>query len=186
MLTGAVATPTGSVQLTTEGSKDWAHWGLTSVSSFDQKAGVAHQISNYTLVGSGTASRYANNSVGFTWTDGSPTPAATSSPTGVYVPDLGNGFRITAPADGTTRTLKVYVGAWRARGRIVAHLSDGSAIDYTDNSLSNTAGATTLGVYTFTYAAATSGQTLTVTVTQDAAIVSGTTGNVTLQAATLQ
>jgi hypothetical protein len=91
-----------------------------------------------------------------------------------------NGFRLTAPADSTVRTLKVYVGAYRTRGQFVAHLSDGSAADYVDTSLVNSSGATTLGVYTLTYAAGAAGQTLTVTYTNTT-----TAGNVTLQAATL-
>jgi hypothetical protein len=56
--------------------------------------------------------------------------------------------------------LKVYVGAWRAQGKMVAHLSDGSAVDFVDTSLSNSSGVTTLGVYTLTYRAASAGQTL--------------------------
>jgi hypothetical protein len=73
------------------------------------------------------------------------------------------------------------VGAWRVTGNFTAHLSDGSAVDYTDSSLVNTAGVTTLGAYTVTYRAASAGQTLTITFTQN----TSSFGNVTLQAATL-
>ena len=45
---------------------------------------------------------------------------------------FGNGFTFTAPADTTLRTLIVHVGGWASGGRLVAHLSDGSAVDYTD------------------------------------------------------
>ena len=55
------------------------------------------------------------------------------------------------PADTALRTLKVYVGAWQTQGQMAAHLSDGSAADYVDTSLSNSAGVTTLGVYTLGY-----------------------------------
>ena len=177
-LSGAMATPSGPVQLTTEGSSDWAHWGLTVAGDFNHKAAVTQQI-NYSNIGN--ALRYANNSVGFTWTDGTPTATATNSTTGIYVNGINNGFRVTAPADGSLRTLKVYVGAFRTQGQLTAHLSDGSAIDYTDSSLSNSAPPTSLAVYTFTYRAATSGQILTVTYTNKTA-----NGNVTLQAATLR
>ena len=132
------------------------------------------------MQGSGTAFSYNTNPFGFTWTDGTPTTSATDSATGVYVSGQGNGFQISAPADTTQRTLAVYVGVWSAQGQIVAHLSDGSAPDYVDSSLDN-ANATTPGLYTFTYQAGSSGQTLTVTFTQ----VNNTVGNVTLQAATL-
>jgi hypothetical protein len=182
-LTGSSATPSGTIQLTPEGTSDWAHWGLNAATDFNHKAGVTPLISNYAVVGAGTPARYANNSVGFTWTDGTPAASATASTTGIYISGQGQGFRITAPAGTTARTLKVYVGAWRAQARMVAHLSDGSSVDYTDGTLTNSAGVTTLRVYTFSYSAASSAQTLTVTLTAE---VSGGSGNVTLQAATLQ
>jgi hypothetical protein len=182
-LAGSVATPAASVQLTTEGTTDWTHWGLSASTDFNHKAGVTPQISNFTSVSGGTAVRYAGNPAGYNWTDGTPAPTATNSTTGVYLIGIGQGFRITVPAEPTARTLRVYVGAWRATGRIVAHLSDGSAADYTDSSLTNVSGATSLAVYTFNYSAASAGQTLTVTFTE----ISNTNanGNVTLQAATL-
>jgi hypothetical protein len=63
---------------------------------------------------------------------------------------------------------------------MVAHLSDGSALDYTDTSLTSAAGSTG-AVYVFTYKAASSGQQLVITFTQN----DNNGGNVTLQAATL-
>ncbi|MEO8368200.1 MAG: M23 family metallopeptidase, partial [Candidatus Solibacter sp.] len=179
-LNGAMATPAATVQLTTEGTLDWAHWGLATATDFNHKA-VTQQISNITMVGPTAAARYANNSTGYTWTDGTPTVSATNTTTGLYVPGQGKGFQITVPADTTPRTLKVYLGAWRTQGQLVAHLSDASAADYADTSLNNSAGVTTVGVYTLTYAAASAGQTLTVTYIQNTA----TNGNVAIQAATL-
>ena len=180
-LGGTIAMPPGTVQLTLEGSADWSQWGLTSPTDFNHKKGVAQQISNFTLVGTNSPQRYTNNSTGFTWTDGTPSVSTTASTTGVFVVGKNNGFRFTVPADTTARTLKVYVGAWRTTGRMVAHLSDGSAPDYVDTSVTNSAGTTTLGVYTFIYTAASANQTLTITYTQDTTA----SANVTLQAATL-
>jgi len=181
MLTGSIVAPPSTVNLTAQGTADWAHWGFTTAADFNHKAGVAQQISNYTVIGAGTATRYANNSAGISWTGGTPVVSASGTTTGVYLVGQNNGFRITAPADSTTRTLLIYVGAFRAQGRMVAQLSDGSAADYVDTSLVNGAGATSLGVYTLTYRAASAGQTLSVTFTNMVAA-----GNVTLQAATLQ
>jgi uncharacterized membrane protein len=181
-LTGVLATPSGTQQLTTQGTLDWAHWGISSPSSFDHKTAVTQQISNYTAVGNGTVAQYGNDPIGFTWTDGTPTSSATNTTTGIYVAGVNNGFRITAPADTTTRTLQVYVGVWSAQGTIVAHLSDGSAVDYTDSTLNNSTD-TTNGLYTFNYRAASSGQTLSITFTT--AQQYNQWGNVTLQAATL-
>jgi len=65
-------------------------------------------------------------------------------------------------------------------GKLVAHLSDGSAADFVNTSYSSGTGQYKV-VYTLTYRAASAGQHLTVQRTH----ASGT-GNVTLQAAALQ
>jgi hypothetical protein len=99
----------------------------------------------------------------------------------VFVIGLNNGFQVTVPADTTAKTLKLYVGLWAAGGRLEATLSDGSASAYLDTSLSSS--GTLNGVYTLTYQAATSGQTLTVKWTVNSVL--NNWSNVTLQAATL-
>ena len=169
----------GAQNLSTLGPSDWAHWGLTTASSYTHKSGVTAQISNVTIIGPNAATRYTNHSFGFTWTGGTPTASATNSTTGIWVSGLNNGFRITVPADTASRTLRVYVGLWNTQGRLVAHLSDNSMPDYVDTSLSSASDAG--GLYTLTYRAANPGQTLTVTYTQNNA----TNGVVSLQAAAL-
>ena len=182
-LTGVRATPSGAQNLTAQGTLDWAHWGQASATSFNHKAGVTQQISNFSVVGSaGSPIRYTNNPVGFTWTGGTPTASATNTTTGVYLPGLNNGFRITVPADTTPRRLVVYVGVYQAQGRFTAELSDTSASNYADTSISSATGIAH-GMYTLDYKAASSGQTLTVMFTQSVAHTAA--GNVTISAATL-
>jgi hypothetical protein len=181
-LSGSLATPSGTQNLTSLGTVDWAHWGLTTAGSFNHKAGVTQQISNFTIVGTGPANRFTSNSFGYSWTDGTPTGSATNSTTGIYILGVGNGFKITAPADTTQRTLTVYVSAFNARGQMVAHLSDASSPDYVNSTL-NGVNSSARGVYTFTYKAASSGQTLSVTFTDITS--NGGSSNVTLQAATM-
>ena len=178
-LTSAFAVPTGAQSLPALGTSDWAHWGVSAATSYTHKAAVTPLISNVTLVGGGSAQRYTNNPVGFSWTDGTPAAAATNTTTGIYVAGINRGFRLTVPADTTPRTLTLFVGVWREQGRLLAQLSDQSAPDFTDTSLINATG-TSVRRYTLSYRAASAGQTLTVTFTQ-----MGTTGNVTLQAAAL-
>ncbi|HLL75102.1 MAG TPA: NBR1-Ig-like domain-containing protein [Pyrinomonadaceae bacterium] len=182
-LAGGVAAQTANVNLTSEGTRDWAHWGLYDASSFNHKAGVASQISNYSVLGAGAVSRLGDLAYSHSWGDGTPAPAASTN-TGVFVSGTaGNGFQIVAPAGTTTRTLKLYVGAWYARGRLEARLGDGSAADYTDLSV-DANGGTSNHVYTISYRAASDGQALYVSYTL-AASYNGAYGNVTLQAATL-
>ena len=176
------ASAPANTNLRVEGTLDWAHWGLTAVSSFNHKSGATQQIGNYTVLGSGAIQRYTNNPNFYSWTGGTPTASATNTATGLYVIGQNNGFQITVPADTTQRTLKVYVGLWAAGGRFEASLSDGSAATYVDTSLLNSS-STSNGVYTVTYRAASSGKTLTVKWTVNTTF--NQWSNITLQAATL-
>ncbi len=183
-LTGAVATPPLTVDLTTEGIADWAHWGLTEATSFDCKRLDNRKISNFTVLGTNTVQRYADNLTGFSWSDGTPTAAVAGTTTGVFIPGLTNGFQITASADTNLRRLKVYVGCYGAQGNLQAYLSDLSAAAFIDTSLSNLYG-NSYAVYTLDYAAASAGQTVIVLI-RSLNLYDLDFGNVTLQAATLQ
>jgi hypothetical protein len=190
-LNGSFASvPTASVvNLTTEGPIDWVHWGLYTETSLDRKANVEPQISDFIPVDASNGFvfvyQFADNANGYSWSDGTPTASVTNSTTGVWAygtPLIGSGFQISAPADTATRTLKVYVGAFKARGQFEAYLSDGSARGYINTSLFNMGNGPS-GVYTITYSAAAAGQQLIVRWTLS--MPRGPDGNVTLQAAAL-
>ena len=83
------------------------------------------------------------------------------------------------PADTASRQVSVYLGGWVSAGKLVAHLSDGSAADFTDSSYSSTTGIYQAN-YNLTYHAASAGQTLTLTWS----MLSGT-GNVVVDGAAL-
>ena len=132
VLTGSGLSSSTTVNLTSEGSSDWAHW-----SGYDHKSSGGSKISNYTVVGTGTVSSYSNDRRTCTWSDGTPT-ASGSNKNGIYITGIGKGFQITAPADLTQRTLKVYVGGSVSGGIFTASLSDGSAPNYVNSSFSGT------------------------------------------------
>src|SRR5205823_3595429 len=50
-LVGTPSTPSGPIDLTGEGTNDWAKFGYSGASSVDHKSGVTQQIPNYTSVG---------------------------------------------------------------------------------------------------------------------------------------
>ena len=176
-----MAQPPTAVTLSTEGTTDWAHWGLTDSTSFNHKSGITQQISNYTRIGS-TVGRMTDSRVAYSWTGGTPTTSTTGTRTGLYFKGVGNGYRLTIPAKSTESVLKIYLGLWIARGRFEARLSDGSVppyVTYLDNA------TTTLDrVVTITFSSPSSGVDLIVEY-----IVENTygnaMGNITLQAATL-
>jgi hypothetical protein len=115
--------------------------------------------------------------------DGTPTVSTNNVTRGVFATGETNGFEITVPADTTPRTLKVYLGLYGAQGNFQAWLSDFSDTAYTDTTLSSSFG-NAYGVYALTYAAASSGQALTVRY-RSLNLFDQDFGNVTLQAATL-
>ena len=143
-----------TIDLTTEGSLDWATWGLSLPTDFDDKTGVTSQISNFTPLGTASDSgQYGNNTQGFTWTDGTPTPAATNSTTGIWVAGPGAGYELDVPATATARVFKIYLGGYLASAHFEASLSDGSAPYYVDESFNTSNPNGSDRVYTVTYAA---------------------------------
>jgi YD repeat-containing protein len=181
-LSGSFANPGSNINLTTEGTSDWAHWGLNSATAFDHKGSVLSEIANVTKIGSSSVSWLNDNPTSFTWTAGTPTTSATGTQSGIFIPGTGNGFQFNVPADTEEKTLKIYTGLWRGTGRLEATLSDGSAAPFVDTSLTNGSG-TSNGVYTITFKAASAGQSLRIRYTNSS---SDPVGNVTLEAATLQ
>jgi hypothetical protein len=172
-----------NVDLTAEGTKDWAHWGLATNNVFNHKASVVQQISDFTKIGTDVVAFYDDNYTAYSWSDGTPTLSINNVTRGVFTTGVTNGFEITVPADTTPRTLKVYVGLYGAQGNFQSWLSDFSASAYTDTTLSNFFD-NAYAVYTLTYTAASAGQALKVRY-RSLNLFDQDFGNVTLQAATL-
>ncbi len=176
-LAGLRATPPSTVDLTAEGTTDWAHWGLFSSTDLDHKSNIAGQITNVSLVtGSSTnLNQYGDNLTGYSWTDGTPTLSAVETHTGI--------FALTVPAGTVPKRLKVYVGIYGAQGRLEAALSDGSGPPYYDSSLAS-AYNNAYAVYTLTFSSREPAANLEVRWTSTT-LFDSAYGNVTWQAAAL-
>jgi hypothetical protein len=111
------------VDLSTEGSRDWVHWGEQSTFSLERRKAGDFAI----LEGPPTAPRFRHglSPERFSWRDGSPVETSNGTPTGIRTCGKGNGFTISAPAGDATRTLRLYVGALAGRGKLTAKLSGG-------------------------------------------------------------
>ncbi|QKW17790.1 ricin-type beta-trefoil lectin domain protein [Kitasatospora sp. NA04385] len=182
-LTASVSTqPAGNVDLAAEGTTDFAHWGLNGTGGFDHKGGVSQSISNLSVVGTNPLVQLTDSQVTYSWTGATPTASANATATGVYVRSVGNGFQLTVPASTVPQRLRLYLGAWSAKGKLTASLSDGSTAPYTGYFDSPSGNA--YGVADLTFAALSAGQTLTVQYVETASY-SGSNGNITLSAATL-
>jgi hypothetical protein len=147
------ATAPSSLDLTAEGTIDWAHFGLYAVSDLNRKKDGPAAI---TVAPVGTPGQYGSYAINFSWSDGAPTLSATTS-SGIYVRGVGNGFGVTVPAVETPQTLRIYVSNYMGTANLIAHL-DG-ATDYTD---SQTTSNDQLLRYTFTFQAP-AGRSLSVT-----------------------
>lgn len=158
-MSGSVAAAASSYNLTTLGTSDWAHWNGTYI----HKSSGGSQISNVAQTGGGTYGTFNDTSRSITWTDGTPTGSGTSDHNYIWCNGTANsGWTFTVPASTTSRTLHVVCGgASGATVKITAHLSDGSAADYTDT---ETSASIFTKEYTITYNAASASQTLTITV----------------------
>ncbi len=156
LLTGARdAIPPGVVDLTAEGTVDWAQYGLAAATDVNRKMGVTPQIE---LAATAPLAQFGMYAPKLKWSDGTPTPKANTS-SGVYVHGTNSVITVSVPATTTTRTLRLYLTNFNSTGRLVAHLSDGSAADYTQTLPT---GPNSYYRVTLTFHAASAGQTLTV------------------------
>jgi hypothetical protein len=159
-LSGTVSSAASSYNLTTLGTSDWAHWRGT----FIHKMSGGNQISNVTQIGGGSYGTWQKSSRNVSWTDGTPTATGTNDEVYIWSNGTANsGWTFTVPADTTLRTLHVINGGagTGALVQITAHLSDGSAVDFTDTKTSSI-GFT--NDYAFTYNAASTSQKLMITI----------------------
>ncbi len=177
----------GVFDLTTEGTLDWAEWGMTSTSDFIRKASGGGLIPNVTMINGTSYTGYGNSYmqagfVGFTWSDGSPTlSSGPAQYSGIYVAGNARGLRIEVPASTSDRTLRLYVGVYQSKGRLTAQLSDASAPDYVDSNYGNSPSTNYAGVYTLVFRSPTPNAVLSVSWVQTQA-----GGDVNWSAATLQ
>ncbi len=187
MLAGSVTTPAPNVDLTAEGTMDWAHWGLVSSTSVDQKT-TGTIISSIIPLNASISdfNQYTDNPTAFTWSDGSPTFSAFGSTTGIFLYSTNTppaAFQLVVPATPVPRRLKLYLGIFAVQARLDAWLSDWSAVPYCDSSLSSAYDSAN-AVYTLTFASPNAGANLNVTwrpvIVNDPAY-----GDETWQAATL-
>jgi hypothetical protein len=166
-----------TVDLTSEGTLDWVHWGLHNAGDVNRKMNNSDLITAVTT-GASDFQMYTNS---YGWTDGTPTLMEPGTHAGIYITNVGSAFTITVPAGTSTQTVKLYLTQYNSTAILRAHLSDTSAADYVDTE--SVALANRYYQYTLTFRAASAGQTLSIAWTLDKAGLPY--GSVDLMAATL-
>jgi hypothetical protein len=118
-----------AIGLTSEGTIDWAHWGLKQATDYNHKAKVTPLISLATTNGK-AQSPYTGDPSTFAWSDGTPTPVAmTNTGTQISSATAGDGFIVTAGASADSRKLRLYVGIFAATAAIEIKLSSTKGVD---------------------------------------------------------
>jgi CSLREA domain-containing protein len=189
-----------TVNLTAEGTTEWAIWGTSGSTSLTPLQNAipsgSYKLSNVQESGGpfvvGSHSGFVGaNPWSFSWTNGTGPVSGTGVLGGISCNHSAStclsheGFSFDVSATTTPQRLKVYTGAHGGTGTLTAHLSDSSAPDVTQSH--GVDGFNTPGVYTIDFAAGSPGQTLHVTwaLSSHAASGNGSAANVQLHAITL-
>jgi hypothetical protein len=176
------------VNLETEGTLDWKHWGLVDRDSVNQKAGVTEQISDWDFIGGLFYDANSGSTTAYSWSNGTPTADEPGTFRSVFFPtpnlEIGEGYTFTVSADASEKTLRVYLGVFGARAKFRAFLNDGSA-PALEEFFENPNPLEKFKMVTVNFGAASNGQTLTIEVTYEADLGGDGSANVSIQAATL-
>jgi hypothetical protein len=139
-VTATAVTIPQTVTLSTTGTLDWVHWGLTAVSDVNRKSGATTLIGAMQPIGGGALQRSELASSIYrpimAWVNGTPTATEADTVNGVtyaYADAVaGSGFRLTATAAATTqRTLKMWVHANKTLARAtVTHGTTETTLDF--------------------------------------------------------
>jgi glycosyltransferase involved in cell wall biosynthesis len=89
------------VNLTSEGTLDWVHWGLYTATTLTRKATVEPRLPSFEPIGFNGPYQYADNTNTYSWRDGGPTRDVAETPTGVWMFGAKNGFRFEMEAPTT-------------------------------------------------------------------------------------
>lgn len=132
----------GTINLTTEGTTEWAYWGANGTLGSTRKGNVTNQISALYYTMGAPVTVTTGFGVTFTWSDGD-----TGSETGSgdwyarYPSTTADYFYVRAPSGVLKQTLMVFVGGTNIRGQMTASFVDGSTAAKVDNTYSNLAGS---------------------------------------------
>jgi hypothetical protein len=172
------------LNLTTEGTLDWAVWGegsSTSLAPTTRMSGGGGSISNLTQLSNGLRNVGHFGDYGesnFDWTNGTPNASATHRFTGIQFVNVdggqdglpgdgttsGDGFSFTVAAGTTPEELRLYMTVNFGTALLTATLSDGGTLTQNLNIYPGSGGFNGPYLSTIDFNALSAGQTLTVTV----------------------
>lgn len=190
-----------AVDLTEEGTLDWAHWGFGAEEWIDS-AQYTHKdevnplinldtiiVTNKLINGSSAQVYWYGEPTDnkFNWNDGTPTKIVKDIDAGIWMAGVGNGFRISVPASTKRQYIKLYLGAWEANGKLTAFLSDNSApaLERVFKNMESDYSNLNVRQYTLEFVATSNNEILTIDWIVEEYYDADGWGNVTLRAVTL-
>jgi hypothetical protein len=131
------------VNLETEGTLSWAHWGLGAVDDFNRKSGGTDELDDFTEIGTVTAQHIGTHApfdfeaanFAASWTNGIPDPSANAERTGLFFPfDAGiadaPGIQVVVDTSDTTeRILRFYIGSHNGNGKLTTSLNGSADVE---------------------------------------------------------
>lgn len=111
-----------SINLTSLGTTDWAHFGLTSVDDFNTKSNGPNLITNLT----GSKLQTTGTAIATSWSDGTPITIANNI-TACNRTNTSASF--TVASNTVSKKLQLFIDVKAAKVTFLFHLNDGSATD---------------------------------------------------------
>jgi hypothetical protein len=105
-----VSDSVAAVTLSDAENLDWVIWGAEGSNPSATRSST-ELISNYTVLGGASVSTYNNGIIQFAWSGGTPIASGSGVTPYINVYGLNAGFQITASADTTIKTLKLYASS---------------------------------------------------------------------------
>lgn len=147
---GSTRVPPIVVNLSNEGTRDWAHWGLAKADDYNHKAGVTSQLQDFKPLGSAAPVFKLGGPITFSWNDGTPAAQATTT-NGVTWKGMAEGFELVTNATAEERRTRLYVGITAGAAILSAALSDPRASPPIEERISSPAGAWNLQLFSVEY-----------------------------------
>ena len=125
-LTLQMMMPAQNVDLESEGTLGWIHWGLTDNHSTNEKSTAKGAIPTFTLTGSTDLRTYSDNFTQFKWNSGSPLASESGTNNGVYAKTGFPKFTLQRPAGIGAFRLVIYAAVFEAKGHFTVKLGTGA------------------------------------------------------------
>ncbi|WMT41903.1 hypothetical protein RE628_05505 [Paenibacillus sp. D2_2] len=119
-----------TVNLSEEGNQDWIRLG--DGYGIKARKAVWKESIQFQTFNARNLNTFDDYIAKFTWNDSTPKSVGDELRYGNFIGDINGGWQLTIPISYTPMKVKVYAGAWGAKGKVEAYFSDGTEPEYVD------------------------------------------------------